>query len=206
MTTMREYAATRSYAAVTGMVEQYPTESLEPGDRISATYLRPTDRHDRATIYLVERACDRDVYGRDIMSESNFATLQEWYPDTFVVVSYLNTDQLAILADQELPDGLEETLDGLADYPIVDESDWSERDWQYREGCWDEYGRDDFRRAVENEAGDKANLLDLSDERLDALMADAEEHGRVIAEGDGSGYWWEGHTEEARRFVEQSGI
>lgn len=72
-----------------------------------------------------------------------------------------------------------ETLDALADYPVLDESRWSNEEHEYACGDgWESFGRYDFRQALEAEVGEEAE--DLPDSEIDALYWQAAEQ---------EGYW-----------------
>jgi len=63
----------------------------------------------------------------------------------------------------------------LQDYPILDESDLSRREWDDYQECWDNFGRCDFQRAMERELNGfrchavAALVDDLDSEQVDEI-------------------------------------
>jgi hypothetical protein len=155
---------------------------------------------DNADLFAIQHAYGRDSYGRDPLSESNYAYLETNYEDYLIRVSYVNVDQWAIRADAEIPESLAEILAGLEDYPVIDEGDMSQLEWDLMAEDWEDWGRDEFRQEIANAhyvilygqlpyAGPRAQTgradLDdtgvgaLSDSDLDDLWHKAEESGAV---------------------------
>lgn len=77
-------------------------------------------------------------------------------------------------------DELYEILLGIHDYPVVDDDTLSEVEMELENECWDSYGRDDFKKALNEQYGDAAE--ELSDEDIDNL---AHEASQWTSEGKG---------------------
>jgi hypothetical protein len=90
----------------------------------------------------------------------------------------------------------------LADYPVADESDWSELEHEQEYEHWDSWGRRDWRKCVESALQTYApedadiywadELIDAtpdSDTVLDTLWSDC--HGETYHESDGPNFYFE---------------
>lgn len=71
-------------------------------------------------------------------------------------------------------DELFEVLLGLKDYPVIDDSTLSEVEMEIEEADWDSYGRDDFRKALEDKYGEEAEKLTNDD--VDNLAYEASQY------------------------------
>lgn len=123
----------------------------------------------RGVVYTVRYASGFDAFGRDLVSESNYDYLTTNYPDTFRVLHFHNVDQLCVLETDILPADAWDDLEALDRYPLLDEDDYSRREFEHFWECWDSYGRRDFRDALGEQFSDDEWLFELADEQLDDL-------------------------------------
>lgn len=121
------------------------------------------------------------------LEESNFVTALEmmggksetvevhrfghWGPGWFEI----------ILADPMHAETVERIESSLEDYPILDESDLSQREYEAEMESWEQYGRSDFRRLIVKHFC----LSDPADWALDEVESD--ELYRVFCEGNPGG-------------------
>jgi hypothetical protein len=65
----------------------------------------------------------------------------------------------------------------LEDYPVIDDDDFSRREWEARSESWESYGRSDFIAAIRESFGDEyADFLDDFPQVADELGRDIEGH------------------------------
>ena len=92
---------------------------------------------------------------------------------------------------------VKETLEGLQDYPLIDEEKHSELEEELRQESWDSYGRQDFENALtetfEIQLSEMGEDFYLSDEMVDELAYEASNH---TSEGYGhyesvNDYWFD---------------
>lgn len=102
-----------------------------------------------------------------------------------------------LIATELAPEEAFEVIDRLDGYPIIDEGDWSELEWEIQAENWKDYGRSDAKRAIveaANAAGDAngevvEELLDaVSDKDFDSVYWEDMNDGGSYPEQDGGGY------------------
>ncbi len=79
-------------------------------------------------------------------------------------------------ADAERIQIAEGVAEALSDYPVIDEEDFSRREWEDYESGWEDYGREDFLRLLEKRFG-------LPDRAMDILEDAPSEELRELYEG-----------------------
>lgn len=84
------------------------------------------------------------------VERSNARVLREEFPRHTIPLSgwHGRGGTLVLGTPDTIPEELRERLDGLADYPLLDEQDESEMEMEMESEAWDDYGRDDFARAL----------------------------------------------------------
>ena len=99
-----------------------------------------------------------------------------WGPGWFEVI-------LAAPAHSEAVEGIE---DALESYPILDDSDLSERETDAARECWEAWGRHDYLRAMRSELGLSDLAIDLIREYVEAdtLLSECERQESAYFEGD----------------------
>lgn len=188
---------------------------VSPGDSLSSESLRhyqTVSQPDGPDIYLISGACGPDAYGTDLIAETNYEVLAVFEP-CLVRVTYLNTDQWAILAGTPLPQALADMLDSLESYACLDESLWSEKETEHADRDWEDYGREEMRQEVSDELHwlmygsrptrrsdyDDTGAAAVTDATLDGAMADAVYAGAVEQYHEtGGGTVWRGLVDVAK--------
>jgi hypothetical protein len=128
-----------------------------------------TSRVPRESIVITgATANDRHGYD-DPVSVSNYRTLEEsWgHLDGFHRGAYMNCDSIALELDSEAPEDLLDVLEALADYPVLDDSLWSEVEQEMIEDHWESYGRRDTLEALATAL--EVDYLDLSPNAVEAV-------------------------------------
>ena len=134
-----------------------------------------------------------DFNPSDLIEKSNYRSLLRDFPDDgLVTISYHNGDALAVLLNKASK-GLLEALEGLLDYAIYDESDYSTLEWENMEECWDSYGRSDLRRELERRGFDTD---DVTDSDLDDAWLKAVDDLGICHETDGDSAYWPGLADD----------
>jgi len=82
-----------------------------------------------------------------------------------------------------LPRDVVEAINGLADYPLINEDRYSECENETREINWSNWGRDEFRRILEEEC---ESWEDRSDEDIDAEYTNRNPDNWGYGEGGGA--------------------
>ena len=150
----------------------------------------------------IPAALGQDAYGQSSFLElSNFDYLQANHGDQLMRIAYVNVESLLVRADQPMPTSCFELTDEeldmlnlsadeadelqnlaydlqrLADYPALDEGDWSQREWDAWVESWEpgEYNRAD----LESELGrsltiEESERLPSVLEALDAYQGETE--------------------------------
>lgn len=155
-----------------------PTDSFGVKDDIDPVYIgrwstgQTPDRNN--AVYVVHNTMESDAYGTDLVSESNYAYLTGNYPNTFRRLTYMNGNGLCVIGSDKLNRHVIADLERLTDYPLLDESDYSDREIRHFNECWESYGRRNFAHAIERASGvdDWEDLPGMSsDSDLDAAYA-----------------------------------
>lgn len=108
----------------------------------------------------VERSNCR-VFLEMFANEGNVWPIYGGYGTTGVLVRYSY-----YLENEEMRD----VIDGLSDYPVIDEDDWSELEIEIENECWDSWIKYDLSRAME-----EAGLTVPDDDKLYQIYRDAME-------------------------------
>ena len=129
-------------------------------------------------------------------TRSNARSLVRDFPDTFVTVTGDYSSEFLVLPlDAYIPEHLAEALVELADqYPVYDESDMSELEFEIESECWELYGRSDFLSEVNNALPEdsEVDVYSLTDSEVDDWVAQAKQDDIVGCpefEGAVSCYW-----------------
>lgn len=121
--------------------------------------------------YVVVPVTSWGDYAGSTVERSNARSLVRDYPDVFVLAEgAYSSESLYLPADAPISADLWDTLAGLSDYPLYDENDHSELEWELTDEAWSSYGEYDLRRAV-----------------TDALASDSDE--AAVLDADLFGIW-----------------
>lgn len=134
----------------------------------------------RLTVIDVATGSD---YSGSLVEVSNMRTLKREFPWLVELHGGYGTRGLAYLGKRENQNpALLEAIDSLTDYPIYNDDDHSDLEWETVETQWREAygGRHDFKRALasyfdEVYAPDSHDCDEISDERIDQLWRDCTE-------------------------------
>ena len=150
-------------------------------------------------VLIVPAAYDGRIGYVDLVAVSNYQSLLRDYPDLVRSISWDGDyGLLAVLdlawaeeqgIDLESADYLYRALVRLHDYPLYDDSDYSELELETEAECWDDYGRRDLRNDLSRAGYDSD---ELADEQLDSAVRSVMESGQVYVEFDGNGAYWVG--------------
>lgn len=101
-------------------------------------------------VLVIPLAMFSDYDNSCAVERSNARVLREEFPRHTIPLSgwHGGGGTLVLGTPDTIPEELRERLDGLADYPLLDEQDESEMEMEMESEAWDDYGRDDFARAL----------------------------------------------------------
>ncbi len=103
-----------------------------------------TDYQDRL-VFSTRLVGERDVHGYDdAVSVSNFRRLAEDWKDYDIHTdTWSDIDSIGLGLDDSAPDDLVSVVSALMDYPVLDESLWSDVESEMIDEHWSSYGRHD---------------------------------------------------------------
>jgi hypothetical protein len=116
-----------------------------------ATFFEGSYRTDYKDLLIVAHTSANDMFGYDdAVTVSNYRVLQDRWSELQGLSRgpWSNVDVIALEVDQPAPADLTEVLDGLSDYPIVDEQEWSNVEQEMVQEHWESYGKYDALNAV----------------------------------------------------------
>jgi hypothetical protein len=122
----------------------------------------------------------RDVHGYDDpVSVSNFRRLSDDWKDYDIHTdTWSNIDSIGLGLDDPAPDDLVDVVSALMDYPVLDESLWSEVEHEMIDEHWVSYGRHDAEIALARALGvDASDLTDHAVSVLDELTFSGGNYG-----------------------------
>lgn len=115
-----------------------PVKSLDDADKITLRKL-----------YLMPRYCSGSDYSGDSVTVTNYRAWKEQFPaDSFVdVYGWYGSYGIAIRA-HKLTTEMVETLDSLANYPLLDDDLHSEIEREAENDAWDSWVKSDFQKEL----------------------------------------------------------
>ena len=150
-------------------------------------------------VLIIPTAYDGRTGYADLVAISNYRSLVRDYPDLVRSISWGgDSGLLAVLdltwvesqeIDLDTADYLYRDLINLHDYPLYDESDYSELESETEIECWNDYGRRDLRNDLYRAGFDDD---EITDERLDSAVWSVMESNGVYVEFDGNSAYWPG--------------
>ena len=106
-----------------------------------------------ASVYALPELCSGGDYSGSLVEKSNYQAILDMMPGEYEdgreYISYSGghgTYALAIRLDS-VTDDILETLEGLEDYPIIDENLMSEMELEAQSEAWESWGRSEFKTA-----------------------------------------------------------
>jgi hypothetical protein len=157
-------ASVTMYAIVERAVELNQCELIQPqqswkSTELSSTYgewdsLKAYSEVDPSKVFILASYCSGSDHSGNLVEIANMKALKESLPaeyeDAAEYIEYsggFGTFALAIRLDALTPELLE-TLEVLEDYPVIDESLWSELETESQNEAWDSWAKADFRTAL----------------------------------------------------------
>lgn len=140
--------------------------------------------HNPIPLAVIELTEHSDYSGGDVEA-SNMRVMAERFPELIRIYGSHGYEALAYdatLGPVPESDELCEVLEGLEDYPLVDEDDHSHLEMDLEAAAWDEDGRDDFRKAL-------TSLLDDLDPDHEHEIPDDDEQAPTGIIDDTAGNW-----------------
>jgi hypothetical protein len=130
--------------------------------KLSSTPLRLGAEHTQLVFEVPY--CSGSDYSGSMVEKANYKEFGELYPDvpyihnsfgghgTFAIFielcRFLSAD-LALDNKNPMPENILETIEGLEDYPLIDDEALSQMEMEATEEAWHDWMRDDLRKAIE---------------------------------------------------------
>jgi hypothetical protein len=143
---------------------------------------------------------------------SNHRVLLDCYGEHLVYLTFgFGGHSLAVRLDREIPESLVDLVDGLMDYPIVDEADWSALEMELESEDWADWGRRDVIRDVEVRievlSGEDPRIpegYEIDPDTVDAVALDRMQFGSLQWEAEtATGGYFRGMDDLVEYLVEQ---
>lgn len=153
-----------------GKLESYYTQEIPNDNFVYWSDIEELDNPDLSdeldNIYIMHDYCQMGDYGGSLVGKSNTEILTGEYKFIKVFGEYSSIScmigiQSLIDMPKEESERILDLLEGLNDYPIIDDETLSELEYEQIEESWNNWGEYDFKRAI----GLKFNL-DISDYKL----------------------------------------
>lgn len=152
-----------------GKIESYYTQEIPDDDSVYWSDIEELDNPDLSdidNIYIMHDYCQMSDYSGSLVEKSNTEILTGEYGFIGVYGDYGSIScmigiQSLIDMPKEESERILDLLEGLNDYPLIDEEELSDNEMNYIDESWNNWGEYDFKRAI----GLKFNL-DISDYKL----------------------------------------
>lgn len=174
-------------------------EYADPADvyqygRIGAVYLHPMPYSDAERPFvIVDGATGECSFDQSpVYVRSNFRSLQRDYGLALVEVGYSNTDGLGFFVHSVSNDLIGTVIGLKVEYPIYDESDWSDLENEEITASFGQYAYADWRNATSEEWTEIADLF--TETEVEAAFWDAADAAHVWPEHDGRDVLWTDDT------------
>lgn len=135
-------------------MRQPPGQEGQPESE-AAQWVRDTFEWDEHLELWIPPQCSYSDYGGSFTDKANIQALLRDHPDIFeesggshgwTTCGMTEEKRLALTEDQW--NSIKDEIEGLEDYPVIDEDLWSQLEWESKEEHWEEYGRDGIREAL----------------------------------------------------------
>jgi hypothetical protein len=143
-----------------------------------------------ADIIVINYTKGRDIYGYEEPVEvANYRVLKENWSELEGLSDgpYSNCSVIALDLDSEAPSDLIDVLNGLENYPVIDEQEWSRVEQEMIQEHWESYGKRDTVSAVEKALGLDETGEMLSD-NAESIIDELTFSGMLGDFGNGSEY------------------
>lgn len=144
------------------------------GEPYASGYQPLTQVWHEAEVLVINHAMANDRHGYDdAVNVSNYRVLSESWKALKGLSRgpWSNVDVIALDLDSEAPADLTDVLDGLENYPVIDEQEWSNVEEEIIQEHWEEYGKSDVVSAVEKALG-ADSLTDAAEAIITRLVWD----------------------------------
>lgn len=178
-----------------------PEDAVDGGDSVYADRAYHPSRYcswwGEGVQYVSIRDAGWGDYVGSVWNRSNFRVLMESHREHLVEIRYAHGGHgLLVRLDSQIPQDLYDSIVGLLNYPVIDESDCSELESEIEQENWESWGRSDWMREIRKAASkhDPEEDVDELDEegRADALFEEVRSTGLMldwVSESADSGYW-----------------
>ncbi|MDP7733656.1 hypothetical protein [Mycobacterium paragordonae] len=148
----------------------------------------PSFHTDYVPVLVIRGTENRDVHGYDDpVSISNYRALYDRWSELEGLSNgpYSNCDVIALDLDKPAPFDLIDVLESLAQYPVIDEEEWSMVEQELIQEHYDSYGRNDVLDSVAEAIGldSRSDLTDAAESIVDRLVWEG-----ILDYGCGGGY------------------
>jgi hypothetical protein len=149
-------------------------DRIVPGESLGWSAVRPLPyTANTQRLVMIRDAGWGEYDNSSTYNRSNYRVLVESYGDWLVTINNGNDRDgrgLALIVGSVVPTELLRIIDGLSDYPVIDESDLSELESELTEEMWDRWVRFDLPRDLVD-AGVSDDVLDqITDNSLQSAF------------------------------------
>lgn len=128
------------------------------------------DMCENAQIYILEIPyCSGSDYSSSLVEQSNFKFLEKEYENLeglYLFYGGYNTFSIGIDLREFVDEDFISILNGLEDYSLIDDDFYSNLQIEQETKDWNNYGKDDFIRKLENEFSD---FLELNEDKIEYI-------------------------------------
>ena len=144
---------------------------------------------DYIPVIVIANTCGRNVWGyEEPVTVANYRVLRDQWSDVDGLSDgpYDGSSDIALDLDSVAPVDLIDVLDGLADYPVISDDEWSTVEQEFIQEHWESYGLSDTLDTVAKAIGADSSL-DLTDYATE-LVTELTFSGAIGQLGNGSEY------------------
>jgi hypothetical protein len=177
--------ATVREAMIAEYGDTWAAEDFRSGISHAATVVN-SYRTENKDVLIIAFARANDVHGYDdAVNVSNYRVLYDrWsHLDGLTTSTWSNVDSIGLVVDSEAPADLTEVINGLCDYPVIDNDERTSVEQEMIDEHWDSYGKSDLVSAVQTALGDDAELTEAGEDIITRLVFEG-----ILDYGDGCGY------------------
>lgn len=143
---------------IDGKIESYYTQDI-PADRSvywsNLEKIESPDLSNTDNIYIMHDYCQMGDYGGSLVEKANTDILTDEYGFIKVFGGYgsisciIQIDALLCMPEEE-SDRILEVLEGLSDYPLIDDEELSNQESEQINEAWNDWTEYDFKRVIES--------------------------------------------------------
>lgn len=141
---------------IDGKIESYYTQDITEDNTVYWSDLEKIDNPDLSNtdnLYLMHDFCQMGDYGGSLVEKTNTDILTDEYGFIKVYGGYgsiscmIQIDALLCMPEEE-SDRILEVLEGLSDYPLIDDEELSNQESEQIDEAWDNWTKEDFIRSL----------------------------------------------------------